>query len=236
MIPESSSAQVEEQQAQEQQSQKRQGQLIEHLLRENQKFNLTAVRDERLARIKHTDDSLQALQTGLFEEPLRVIDVGCGAGFPGLPLALARPHIHLIGLDSTRKKCDFVQETMHLFGIEGEAVCERAEVAGHDKALRDKCDIALCRAVGSIAEVLELCAPFVRVGGSVIFWRGQDAPREAEDAKPAMKKLGCKLRQVLAYELEEHETRYHLVVAQKIAPTPSGYPRRVGLPKQKPIA
>jgi 16S rRNA (guanine527-N7)-methyltransferase len=217
------------------QNEPRQRELIEHLLRENQKFNLTSVREPGLAYIKHIEDSLQALQTGLFDEARRVIDVGCGAGFPGLPLAIARPQLHLIGLDSTRKKCDFVQETMRLFEIEGSVVCERAEVAGHDKALRDKCDIAVCRAVGSIGEVLELCAPFVGVGGHVVLWRGQDAPREVEEAKVALKKLSCAPVQVLGYELEQHETRYHLAVIEKTARTPSGYPRRVGLPKQKPI-
>ena len=214
----------------------RQFQLIEHLLRENQKFNLTSVRDPRLAQIKHTDDSLQALQTGLFEQPCRVIDVGCGAGFPGLPLAIARPHLFLKRIQSVRRECEFVQETMRVFEIEGETVCDGAEVAGHVKTLRDSGDIAVCRAVGSIGEVLELCAPFVRVGGHVVLWRGQEAPREVEESKVALKKLGCKSRQVLAYELEEHATRYHLVVIEKMAPTPSGYPRRVGLPKQKRIS
>jgi 16S rRNA (guanine527-N7)-methyltransferase len=210
--------------------------LVEVLLSENQKLNLTAVREPGLAWAKHVLDSLQGIETGLFDEAVSIVDVGAGAGFPGLPLAIERPHVRLTALEATRKKCAFIEETMQLFNIAGEVINARAEAAGHDKARREKFGVAVCRAVGSFAEVAELCLPFVHVGGHAILWRGEEAPEEARAGKQVLARLGGRAAQVLPYTLPEHSGRYHLVVIEKEKPTPHGFPRRDGLPKSRPLA
>ena len=209
--------------------------LVEILLRENQKLNLTAVREPSLAWPKHVLDSLQGLETGLFEGEARLVDVGAGAGFPGLPLAIERPRVRLTSLEATRKKCDFIQATMHELGVDGEVLNARAEAAGQDKARRESFDVAVCRAVGSLAEVAELCLPLVKVGGHALLWRGEGAPEEAREGAQVLAKLGGRARQVLPYSLPEHEARYHLISIEKVKHTPHGFPRRDGLPKSRPL-
>lgn len=213
--------------------------LIDEVLRVNQQFNLTAIRDPKEAWTKHILDSLQGLQTGLFEGAKSVIDVGAGAGFPGLALVVARPELQLTLLDSTRKKCDFIQATAEKFELNAKALNERAEIAGHEKNLREQFDIATARAVGSLPEVCELMMPFIKRRGHLVLWRGQNAHEELQQTKRAIEKLSgdsstCK---VLPYSLPGHELTYHIVVIQKhkFKSTPPGYPRRIGLPKQKPL-
>lgn len=210
--------------------------LVEILLRENQKLNLTSVREPDLAWAKHILDSLQVLETGLFESAVRVVDVGAGAGFPGLPLAIERPQIHLTSLEATRKKCEFIESTMRELEIQGAVLNARAEVAGQDQKSRAQFDVAVCRAVGSLPEVLELCLPLVKVSGHVVLWRGENAPEEAREHVQVLGKLGGRCVQVLGYSLPEHPTRYHLAVVEKIKSTPGGFPRRDGLPKSKPLS
>ncbi len=210
--------------------------LLEILLRENQKLNLTSVREPDLAWIKHVLDSLRGLQSGLFEGSQRVIDVGAGAGFPGLPLAIERPQIRLTSLDSTRKKCAFIEAAMLELGIEGAVLNARAESAGHERLSRAQFDVAVCRAVGSLAEVAELCLPLVKVGGHVVLWRGENAPEESRAAKQVLAKLGGRVQSVRGYELPEHPTRYHLTIIEKAKSTPGIFPRRDGLPKSQPLA
>ncbi len=210
--------------------------LIEILLRENQKLNLTSVREPGLAWIKHVLDSLQALQTGLFDGAQRVIDVGAGAGFPGLPLAIERPQLRLSALEATRKKCAFIEAAMRELSIEGKVLNTRAETAGHDRLYRAHFDVATCRAVGSLAEVAELCLPLVKVGGHVVLWRGENAEDEEREGRSVLSKLGGRVAQVLGYELPKHPTRYHLLVIEKMKSTPGGFPRRDGLPKSQPMS
>lgn len=210
--------------------------LIEVLLRENQKLNLTSIREPDAAWIKHIVDSLRALETGLFEGPKRVVDVGAGAGFPGLPLAIERPDLQLTALEATGKKCAFIELAMRELGIAGAVLNARAEAAGQDRKSRAQFDVAVCRAVGSLAEVAELCLPLVKVGGHVVLWRGETAPQEARQASQVLGKLGGRVQRVAAYELPQHETRYHLTIIEKAKSTPGGFPRRDGLPKSQPLA
>ncbi len=210
--------------------------LIEILLRENLKLNLTSVREPRLAWVKHVLDSLQALQSGLFDSAQRVVDVGAGAGFPGLPLAIERPALQLTSLEATRKKCDFIQSTMRELSVQGAVLNARAEAAGHDRLCRAQFDVATCRAVGSLPEVAELCLPLVKVGGHVVLWRGENAEDQEREGRSVLSKLGGRAAQVLGYKLPEHATRYHLVILEKLKPTPGGFPRRDGLPKSQPLS
>ena len=211
---------------------------LEEVLCANREFNLTAVRDFDAAWNKHILDSLQGLNaaragsTPILNGAQSVIDVGTGAGFPGAVLAIARPELQVTLLEATRKKCNFLEAAAPPnVGV----LCARAEAAGHDSKLREKFDVAVARAVGSLSEVCELCLPFVKVGGHVLLWRGQNAPLEIAESKRALQTLGGALGVLLPYHLPEHELQYHLVAIEKRRSTPKQFPRRDGLPKQKPL-
>jgi 16S rRNA (guanine527-N7)-methyltransferase len=208
---------------------------LEEVLRANQSFNLTAVREFDKARIKHVLDSLEGLNTQLFETGKKVVDVGTGAGFPGVVLAIARPELEVLLLEATRKKCDFLLAATQQHAPNARVLCARAEAAGHDPNLRETFDVAVARAVGSFSEVLELCLPLVKVGGSVLLWRGQNARDEVSASKRALQTLGARARVLPSYRLPEHEPDYHLVRVGKTRSTPPRFPRRDGLPKQQPL-
>lgn len=211
---------------------------LEEVLRANREFNLTAVREFDAAWSKHILDSLQGLNaaragsTPILSSARTVIDVGTGAGFPGVVLAIARPELQVTLLEATRKKCNFLEAAAPPnVGV----LCARAETAGHDSKLRESFDVAVARAVGSFSEVCELCLPLVKVGGHVLLWRGQNAPQEIAQSKRALQTLGGAAGVLLSYHLPEHEMQYHLVAIEKRRKTPSQFPRRDGLPKQQPL-
>ncbi len=211
-------------------------QLLDEVLRVNQQFNLTAVREPEAAWTKHVLDSLQGLKTSLFEEHKSVIDVGSGAGFPGLALAIARPELKIRLLDATRKKCDFMQSVAEQLGLNAKTINERAEDVGPNVVWRERFDIGIARAVGSLSEVCELVLPLVKVGGHAVLWRGSFAVEEARQSRNAIRKLGGKPDVTTTpYRLPDSPMTYHLVVIEKTARTPKTYPRRVGIPKSKPL-
>jgi len=210
--------------------------LIDYLLEENKKFNLTGLKTFEDAWTKHVLDSLEGLETGLFDDSQTVVDVGSGAGFPGFVLALARPTVKMTFLEATRKKCVFIEAGVEKFGIQGARVlAERSEDAAQGNRLREKFDVAIARALGSFSEVAELCLPLVREGGFVVAWRGENAEREARLSEETLDELGGLLRDVRAYELPGLSTRYHLTTIEKVGQTPRQYPRRAGFPKLKPL-
>lgn len=214
---------------------------LDAVLEANRSFNLTAVRDPELAWSKHILDSLQAFQipeeesTFLFEKGRKVIDIGTGAGFPGMVLAIARPEIAVTLLDSTRKKCNFLEGAAQIHAPGTKVLCARAEEAARDPELRGRFDLAVARAVGSFPEMCELCLPFVKVGGAVLLWRGQEAHEEIQRSQNALRLLKARAEVLLSYQLPEHEMQYHLTLIRKLKPTPNTYPRRTGLPKQQPL-
>jgi len=209
--------------------------LVAEVLRVNQQFNLTSVRDPEAAWERHVLDSLEALPTGLLEGVRRVIDVGSGPGFPGLALAMARPQLKMVLLDATAKKCRFLENTIAMFELNARVVNGRAETIGRNRMYRAAYDVATARAVGSMSEVSELCLPLVRVGGNVILWRGERARDELKSSKKAIELLGGVLSSVKQYSLSAHQGNFHLVVIQKQSETPPRFPRRDGLPKSEPL-
>lgn len=209
--------------------------LLARMLEVNKTMNLTAVRDPHDAWNKHILDSLQGLQTELFDENKSIIDVGSGAGFPGLPLGLAVKGMRVSLLDATAKKARYLKEQHEYFGLKGEILNARAEEIGHDPKYRAKFDIATARAVGGFVEVAEYCLPLVKLGGHVVLWRGKDAEAEAQNSEEALDELGGFLKDVCAYDIPGHELKYHLVTVEKQNATPKTYPRRSGLPKSKPL-
>jgi 16S rRNA (guanine527-N7)-methyltransferase len=208
---------------------------LDAVLRANEQFNLTAVRDPEAAWARHVLDSLEGLSTTLFEGEKKVIDIGSGAGFPGTVLAIARPQLEVVLLESIGKKCRFLEEATALHAPNARVLCARAEDAGHDEKLRERFDVGVARAVGSLSEVCELTLPFVKTGGSLLLWRGPNAAAEIGEAKKALTMLGGRARVLESYRLPGNDVDYHLVLVEKRKETSSRFPRRAGLPKQKPL-
>jgi 16S rRNA (guanine527-N7)-methyltransferase len=128
-----------------------------------------------------------------------------------------------------------LRATAEKFDLKVQVICERAEVAGQDKAWRETFDVATARAVGSLSEVCELALPMVKVGGHLVLWRGAQANEETTNSRRALSTLGARVQTLLPYRLPGHEPEYHLVVLEKVKPTSSRFPRRVGLPKHQPL-
>ncbi len=206
----------------------------DELRRWNQHVNLTAIIDPTDIVVRHFLDLLRcALSWGL--EPRRVIDVGTGAGFPGLPLKILRPQIQLTLVESVEKKAAFLRHIVEVLGLdEVEVVVARAEAVGRDWAHREWYDLATARAVAELSALAEYCLPLCRVGGRFLAPKGAGVTREVAAAQAAITALGGKLLAVEAVELPAVEQRT-LVVVEKIAPTPGQYPRAVGVPTRRPL-
>jgi 16S rRNA (guanine527-N7)-methyltransferase len=206
------------------------------LLEWNTRVNLTAVRDSNGVQVKHFLDSLTCFLV-LRDTPMdRVIDVGTGAGFPGLPLKIAFPTMQLTLADSVGKKVDFCRHVVGTLGLEGVAVIqERAEALGQMAEHREQYDWALARAVGAMPALVEYLLPLVRVGGRILAMKGESGPAEAQSAERAIRVLGGHLRQLVPVHLPGVAEERYLVVVDKVAATPANYPRRVGLPTKRPL-
>ena len=198
------------------------------LLEKNKVMNLTAITEpEAVARL-HFADCLALLTVEEFRGK-RVIDVGCGAGFPGVPLKLGEPTIELTLLDSLQKRVNWLRETLEALAVPAECVAARAEEYGH----REEFDIAVSRAVARLNVLCELCLPFVKVGGCFIAMKAASAQDEIDEAKRAVSLLGGKVERVVSYSVGEAEHR--AVVIRKLRPTPAAYPRRFSKIKQSPL-
>ncbi|WP_297861175.1 16S rRNA (guanine(527)-N(7))-methyltransferase RsmG [Meiothermus sp.] len=203
----------------------------------NQSTNLTAIRDEQGIVLKHFLDSLTCLSYSGFIDGLSVIDVGTGAGFPGLPLAIVRPNIHFDLLDATQKKVGFVAQVIQDLGLSNaQALWGRAETLARQNVKRETYDAALTRAVASLATVAELTLPLVRMGGFVIAQKGAGAEAEAEQAQGALRRLGGVVEHILRLTLPRTGDERALVIIQKISPSPLEYPRKPGVPAKNPLS
>jgi 16S rRNA (guanine527-N7)-methyltransferase len=206
------------------------------LLDWNARFNLTAVRDSNGVQVKHFLDSLTCILALRDSSVNRVIDVGTGAGFPGLPLKIACPSIQLTLVESVGKKADFCRHVARTLALDGvEVVQERAEALGQTRAYREQYDWALARAVAAMPVLAEFLLPLVRVGGRALAMKGESGPAEAQSAEQAMRVLGGHLRQIVPVHLPGVVEERYLVVVDKVAATPANYPRRVGVPAKRPL-
>lgn len=209
----------------------------DELLAWNERHNLTAIREREQVRIKHLLDSLTCFCVMPAAAAERVIDVGTGAGFPGLALKIFNPAMQLTLVESVGKKAAFCRHIVNRLGLEGvEVVQERAEAIGQMKTHRERYDWAVARAVAVMPVLAEYLLPLVRVGGTMLAMKGESAPAEAHAAEHAVRVLGGHLRKLVPVTLPGVAEERYLVVVDKAAATPSGYPRRVGLPAKKPIA
>lgn len=200
----------------------------------NARVNLTAITERDQVIVKHFLDSLSVARV-LTPNVASLIDIGSGAGFPGLPLKIAFPSLRVTLLDSTGKKVEFLKHIIAALRMrDATALHARAEEFARDPSQREKYDAAVARAVAELATLLEYALPFVRVGGVFVAQKGVEVEEEVRRAARATKELGGRLREVTPVQLPGLEPRY-LIVVEKIAATPAKYPRSAGAPKKKPI-
>ncbi len=211
----------------------------EELLAWNARFNLTAITDDAGVQVRHFLDSLSCLAVLESDGPLTgktLIDVGTGAGFPGIPLKILRPSLRLTLLEATEKKTQFLSHIVKRLNLKWVTVLHgRAEELGQDSAYRERYDWVAARAVAEMPILAEYLLPLARIGGRVLAQKGESAPAEVQAADHAITTLGGRVQRLAPVELRGlAETRY-LVLLEKIAATPVQYPRRPGVPTKRPL-
>ena len=199
------------------------------VVKQNEVMNLTAITEPDQVAKLHLLDSLTVLKAADLAGK-RVIDVGCGAGFPGVPLKIACPEMKLTLLDSLGKRMNWLEQILPTLGVEAQCVTARAEDAAAE--CRESYDFATSRAVARLNILLELTAPFVKVGGAVLAMKGAAAKEELAEAQNAIRQLGLKVENVLEFPIDG--TAHSVIVLRKVKPTPTKYPRRYAKIKQQP--
>ena len=194
----------------------------------NEQLNLTRILDEEQAAQQHFADAMQLFAAADLPQGSSVIDIGTGAGFPGVPLLILRPDLRLTLLDASVKKTDFVRGALETLGLEASVVCGRAEELAHTSA-REGFDMAVSRAVASLPMLLELSVPLLRTGGLLTAWKGETFEQEIADSSSALRTLGC------AIKVRHPVGRGALLVIKKQKPTQPIYPRRFSKIKTKPL-
>lgn len=208
----------------------------QELLTWNEQFNLTAIRDEQGIRTKHFLDSLSCLLALREPAPARLMDIGSGAGFPGIPLKIALPNLHLILVESVGKKVTFLKHIVEKLALDRvDILLARVEDVGQNPIYREKQDWVVARAVANLPTLAEYLLPLARMGGAVLAQKGESAPAEAHAAERPIKLLGGHLRRLEKITLPGVADERYLVVIEKIAATPPQYPRRVGVPLKNPL-
>ncbi len=208
--------------------------LAELLVEQNKTMNLTAITDPDGIAVKHFADSISALSAYEFSENAKVLDVGTGAGFPSIPLLIARPDLQMTMIDSTAKKLKYVASTVETLGLNAEVLHTRAEEAGQNKEYRERFDIVCSRAVAALNVLCEYCLPFVKVGGVFLAMKAAKAQEEIADAKNAIKTLGGKIVAEKSFTLSDGGERT-IVVIKKISQVPPKYPRVSAQIAKKPL-
>lgn len=206
------------------------------LIEWNQRFNLTSITQPDQIRTKHFLDSLSCWLAMRQEPPGRVIDIGTGAGFPGVPLKILQPGLDLTFVEATAKKAGFLEHIVQVLSLEGaKVVAKRGEEVGQMAEHREAYDWAVARAVAPMPVLAEYLLPLVKVGGHALAQKGKGARAEAEEAEPAIRKLGAELGDLFPVTIPGLDEERWLIVIKKTAPTPAAYPRRPGMPSKRPL-
>lgn len=212
------------------------GRLLDLLVAGADQVNLTSLRNERDIILKHFVDSLTCLRGGWLDGEWSVLDLGTGAGFPALPLAIVRPELRVTAMDATRKKVEFVGRTARDLGLANvEPLTGRAETLGRQPGRREGYDRVVTRAVAALPILAELALPFLPVGGLLVAQKGALGPEELEAGTRAAAEVGGEVRAVEPFALPVLGDARTLVVVEKVAPTPERYPRREGVPNKQPL-
>ena len=203
----------------------------------NEKMNLTGITEKNQVYEKHFYDSVTPAFYYDFSSANTLIDVGSGAGFPGIPLKICFPHIQLTILDSLNKRLTFLQEVINELRLEQVyLVHSRAEDAGQNPIYREKFDMVTARAVARLSVLSEFCLPFARVGGTFLVMKGLQSEEELNEAKKGIQVLGGKLKIMNTFTLPVEEAERNIVEIRKEKKTPKIYPRKAGIPAKNPIS
>lgn len=211
--------------------------FYEYLVEKNKVMNLTGITEFQEVLIKHFLDSLACVKAVDMSRIKRIMDIGTGAGFPGVPLKIAFPHLEACLLDSLKKRVNFLEETFQMLKLENiTAIHGRAEEYAKNKQYRDTYDLCVSRAVSNLATLSEYCLPYVKTGGYFISYKSGTVQEEVEQAQKAVKILGGKIQDVVYFQLPDSEIQRSLVVIEKIKATPGRYPRKAGTPLKEPLS
>ena len=220
-------------------SQKQKNQFIqfyEFLVEKNKVMNLTGITEFEEVLTKHFLDSLACVKAIDMTKVKTIMDIGTGAGFPGVPLKIAFPHLEACLLDSLKKRVNFLEESFELLGLEGiKAIHGRAEDFAKKKEYREQFDLCVSRAVANLSTLSEYCLPFVAVNGSFVSYKSGDSEEEIHQAKHAISLLGGKVKNVDKFQLPGTDMGRALVEIKKTKQTPGKYPRKAGLPAKEPL-
>ena len=202
----------------------------------NEHTNLTAIANGAESAKKHFLDSVNPAIMKLLKAAKNVIDVGSGAGFPGIPFAILNNDINFTLVDTRKKRCEFMEYAKSALNLNNvKIVWKRAEELGQDINYREKYDIACARALAAMPTLLEYLVPFVKIDGYVILYKGKSYQDEIDAAQNAIKTLGIENVQTLPYTIFDESSQFRIIYGKKLRPTPIKYPRKVGLPAKRPL-
>lgn len=209
---------------------------FDYLIEMNKVMNLTAITEMKEVVIKHFIDSISILKYYSFHEVKKVIDVGTGAGFPGIPLAIMLPEVEFTLMDSLNKRIKFLNQVIEKCGLENvSCIHSRAEELGRDNLHREKYDICVSRAVANLSILLEYCIPFVKISGRFISYKSILAEDELSKSSSAQKELGCSLCENISFEIPDTDYQRCFLLFQKDKVLKNKYPRQSGMPKKNPL-